>query len=58
MFYSRPLTINAMFTHSKRYQKLKQAATRLMVAGDVERYLHALRLMSNLRTQPLAGRAS
>ncbi len=50
--------INAMCTHSKRYQKLKQTATRLMVAGDVERYLHALRLMSSLRSQPLAGRAS
>ncbi len=50
--------INTMFTRSKRYQMLKQAATRLMVAGDVERYLHALRLMSNLRTAPLAGRAS
>lgn len=33
----------------KRYLKLKQAATRLMMAGDLERYLHALRLMHTLR---------
>lgn len=33
----------------KRYLKLKQAATRLMMAGDLERYLHALRLMHVLR---------
>ena len=42
---------NAMFTQMKRYLKLKQAATRLMVAGDVQRYLHALRLMHDLRTR-------
>ena len=29
----------------KRYLKLKQAATRLMIAGDLQRYMHALRLM-------------
>lgn len=38
-----------MFSQMKRYLKLKQAATRLMVAGDVQRYLHALRLMHDLR---------
>ncbi len=34
-----------------RYLKLKQVATRLMVAGDVQRYLQALRLMNELRTR-------
>ena len=45
-----------MFTQMKRYLRLKQAATRLMVAGDVQRYLHALRLMHDLRTH-LGGQA-
>ncbi len=40
-----------MFSQMKRYLKLKQAATRLMVAGDVQRYLHALRLMHALRAR-------
>jgi hypothetical protein len=40
-----------MFSQMKRYLKLKQAATRLMVACDVQRYLHALRLMHDLRTR-------
>ncbi|HEX2618249.1 MAG TPA: hypothetical protein VHL57_11950 [Flavobacteriales bacterium] len=38
----------------KRYLKLKIAATRLMMAGDVDRYMHALRLMSTLRNRGLA----
>ncbi len=38
-----------MSTTMNRYQKIKRAATRLMLNGDVERYMHALRLMSNLR---------
>lgn len=38
----------------KRYLKLKQAATRLMMAGDVSRYLRALRLMHALRRQQAA----
>ncbi len=40
-----------MFSQMKRYLMLKQAATRLMVAGDVQRYLHALRLMNDLRSR-------
>ena len=32
--------------------KLKRAATRLMVAGDIARYMHALRLMHDLRKRP------
>jgi hypothetical protein len=40
-----------MFSQMKRYLKLKQVATRLMVAGDVQRYLHALRLMHDLRAR-------
>ena len=38
-----------MSTNVNRYQKIKRAATRLMLNGDVERYMHALRLMSSLR---------
>ena len=44
-----------MFSQMKRYLKLKQAATRLMVAGDVQRYLHALRLMNTLRSRMAAA---
>ena len=40
-----------MFSPMKRYLQLRQAATRLMVAGDVQRYLHALRLMHDLRSR-------
>lgn len=42
---TEPLTTEPM----KRYLQLKQAATRLMMAGDLQRYLHALRLMHILR---------
>ncbi len=35
----------------KRYLKVKQAATRLMIAGDLQRYMHALRLMDVLRAR-------
>ena len=38
-----------MPTNLNRYQKIKRAATRLMLNGDVERYMHALRLMNSLR---------
>lgn len=44
-------TENAMISLKKRYQKLKRAATRMMMAGDVQRYLHALRLMNTLRSR-------
>lgn len=40
-----------MFSPKERYLKLKQVATRMMVAGDVQRYLHALRLMYALRAR-------
>jgi hypothetical protein len=36
---------------SLRYLKLKRAATRLMVAGDLMRYMHALRLMHTIRSR-------
>jgi hypothetical protein len=36
---------------SLRYLKLKRAATRLMAAGDLTRYMHALRLMHTLRSR-------
>jgi hypothetical protein len=32
-----------------RYLKLKKAARDLMLAGQVDRYMHALRLMHGLR---------
>lgn len=41
-----------MFSHLKRYLTLKREATRLMMAGDVQRYMRALRLMSDLRSRP------
>ena len=44
-----------MLNPIERYGKLKQAATRLMVAGDVQRYLHALRLMHALRSRHVAA---
>ncbi|MBK9761697.1 MAG: hypothetical protein IPO90_17480 [Flavobacteriales bacterium] len=43
-----------MLNPMKRYLFLKQAATRLMVAGDVQRYLHALRLMHAMRSRGTA----
>lgn len=46
-----------MFSTIERYLKLKQAATKLMMAGDVQRYMHALRLMSDLRSRGSASMA-
>lgn len=46
---------DAMISLKKRYQKLKRAATRMMMAGDVQRYLHALRLMNTLRSRMAAA---
>ncbi|MFT3884286.1 MAG: hypothetical protein QM724_02295 [Flavobacteriales bacterium] len=43
-----------MIDQVKRYLKLKTAATRSMLAGDLDRYMHALRLMSTLRSRGLA----
>lgn len=40
-----------MKPNAARAQNLMNAATRMMVAGDVERYLHALRLLFALRTR-------
>lgn len=40
-----------------RYQKLKNAARRLLIAGDVDRYMHALRLISGLRVHRPTGLA-
>lgn len=36
-----------------RFQKLKNAARRFMLAGEVDRYMHALRLMDGLRARPM-----
>ncbi|HRH36737.1 MAG TPA: hypothetical protein PK760_00235 [Flavobacteriales bacterium] len=44
-----------MTTSASRYHKIKDAARRLMLAGDVERYLHALRLMNGLRSTGAAA---
>lgn len=38
----------------ERAEKLMEVATRMMLAGNVERYLHALRLLFALRTRPVA----
>lgn len=42
---------------ANRYEKLKNAARRLMLAGEVDRYMHALRLMQGLRTGGPVGQA-
>jgi hypothetical protein len=42
-----------MKTNMERARKLKDAATRWMVAGDVQRHLHALKLLMDLRTRPI-----
>lgn len=34
----------------KQYLKLKREAMRQMMTGDMERYMHSLRLLSDLRT--------
>ncbi len=38
-----------MNPNSDRTRKLMDAATRMMLVGDVERYLHALRLLFAMR---------
>lgn len=38
-----------MITHMKRYLKLKKEATKLMLAGDVERYMNKLRELAQVR---------
>lgn len=40
-----------MRTSAQRYQKIKTAARQLMLVGDMDRYLHALRLLSGLRPE-------
>lgn len=44
-----------MITEVKRYLKLKKEATKLMLAGDVERYMHKLRELAQVR--PCTGGA-
>ena len=39
----------AMKPNTERARKLMDTATRMMLAGNVERYLHALRLLFALR---------
>ncbi|MBS1546387.1 MAG: hypothetical protein JST38_12340 [Bacteroidetes bacterium] len=43
-----------MKPNTERARKLKDAATRMMMAGDVERYMHALRLLITLRGRSVA----
>lgn len=38
-----------MKSPATRTEKLKHIARQLMLAGDVERYMHALRLISGVR---------
>jgi hypothetical protein len=40
-----------------RYQKLKAAARRMMLAGDMDRYMRALRLIHGLRAHRTPGLA-
>ncbi|MBZ0206449.1 MAG: hypothetical protein K8H89_08995 [Flavobacteriales bacterium] len=44
-----------MRPNAERARKLMDTATRLMLAGDVERYLHALRLLFAMRTRPMVA---
>jgi hypothetical protein len=37
-----------MMNSMERYRKIKRQAMQLMLIGDVERYMRALRLMSRL----------
>ena len=46
-----------MKTNAERALKLKDAATRWMVAGDVQRHLHALRLLIDLRMRAVVPTA-
>jgi len=46
-----------MNTQADRARKLKDAAARWMVAGDVQRHLHALRLLIDLRTRAVVASA-
>ncbi len=50
---TEPINTAAM----KRYEKLKNAAKALLLAGDVDRYLQALRLMHGLRAMNPSGLA-
>ncbi len=43
-----------MKPNAERARKLKDAATRMMMAGDVERYMRALRLLITLRGRSVA----
>lgn len=45
---------NPMKPNNERARKLKDTATRMMLAGNVERYLHALNLLFVLRTRAVA----
>lgn len=40
-----------------RYERIKNAARNLMLAGNVDRYMQALRLMNGLRSQRQADLA-
>ena len=40
-----------------RYEKIKSAARNLMLAGNVDRYMQALRIMNGLRAQRTSGLA-
>lgn len=43
-----------MKPNTERARKLQQAATRMMLEGNVESYLHALRLLFALRSRSVA----
>ncbi|MCC6838697.1 MAG: hypothetical protein IT230_00915 [Flavobacteriales bacterium] len=43
-----------MRTNVERAAKLQQTATRMMLEGNVQRYLHALRLLVAVRRRNLA----
>ena len=51
------LNLKTMNTPLQPYQKLKRQAKRLMMIGDLERYLYTLRAMNELRLLQRRGLA-
>ncbi len=52
---ANPIKIHPiMKPNIERARKLEATATRMMIAGNVERYLHALRLLFTLRNRNTA----
>ncbi|MFZ1659819.1 MAG: hypothetical protein WAT61_13410 [Flavobacteriales bacterium] len=51
----QPEKIHTMNPFEDRAKKLTEVATRMMMAGNVNRYLHALRLLFALRARTVVA---